>query len=194
MSKWVFRKEKYYRRNNWPEEIDGMVADFSDVTLEPSMGWCGGYIVNKESCEEIKEGAEMSDGCKWCDRQGDWRVDCVFWGPGNTSVKSYTQEMKAQVKYCPVCGKSIKPRLTAKQVEILKALKVLGFNYVAKNTDEDESVVAFESKPHKGRVCWDNFDGRYLLITQEWICCLVSWADTEPLDILQTLRDNGVDA
>ena len=50
---------------------------------------------------------EKFPGCKWCHGKGGWRVDCVFWGPGGCSTKSYTQEMKNKVSFCPVCGRRL---------------------------------------------------------------------------------------
>ena len=50
-------------------------------------------------------------GCKWCcGRKGGWRIDCVFWGPGKINIRSYTQEMKSQVRYCPICGDDLQKR------------------------------------------------------------------------------------
>lgn len=200
MSKWVFRKEKYCKNGGifqgqiWVDEMDGREIDFAE-SVKRDFRMFEGHLIYRQWCEKIKEGAEMSDGCKWCDRQGDWRVDCVFWGPGNTSVKSYTQEMKAQVKYCPVCGKSIKPRLTAEQVEVLKALLLFDMNWLCK--ENIGGVFAYNAKPFKRGNGWHGGRDTVAVYPREKlrpVSSLVSWADPEPLDIVQTLRDNGVDA
>lgn len=61
------------------------------------------YLADRDAQRKM-EAKLAPKGCKWCRREGLWRVDSVFWGPGSLTLRSYTQEMKSQIKFCPVCG------------------------------------------------------------------------------------------
>lgn len=90
-----------------------------------------------------------------------------------------------------------KPRLTAEQVTKLKALVVLGFVYLA--IDRDGSVYAYQIKPSKKHNQWvgTEFNEPFAMLNKsdirETLYPLVSWADPEPLDIVKTLRENGIE-
>ena len=86
-----------------------------------------------------------------------------------------------------------KSRLTEEQVKRLRALIALEAMYLAKN--KDGSVGAFVNKPTKNALYWNTNDSYvfYLSIVGTCLSELVSWEDPEPLDIVQTLRDAGVE-
>ena len=86
-----------------------------------------------------------------------------------------------------------RPRLTEEQVKRLRALIVLEAMYLAKN--KDGSVEAFTNKPTKNALYWNTNDSYvfYLSIVGTCLSDLVSWSDPAPLDIVQTLRDAGVE-
>lgn len=81
--------------------------------------------------------------------------------------------------------------LTDKQVEIFKALNLLGFRYIAK--DADGAVYAFTERPGKGLEAWGG-NGEYFSVKVlrsgvfDAISSLVSWSDTEPLCIAEALE------
>jgi hypothetical protein len=81
-----------------------------------------------------------------------------------------------------------KPRLTAEQVEILKALWVLGFAWVWQQKD-NSFICAGTPKP---TMCdhgyWCGKENNVIKIDTKMFTL------SEPLDIAKTLRDNGVDA
>lgn len=85
------------------------------------------------------------------------------------------------------------PRLTEEQVKRLRALIALEAMYLAKN--KDGSVGAFINKPAKNALYWNTNDSYvfYLSIVGTCLSDLVSWSDPEPLDIVQVLRDAGVE-
>ena len=85
------------------------------------------------------------------------------------------------------------PRLTEEQVKRLRALIALEAMYLAKN--KDGSVGAFTRKPQRNALYWNTNDSYvfYLSIVGTCLSELVSWEDPEPLDIVQTLRDAGVE-
>lgn len=87
-----------------------------------------------------------------------------------------------------------KPRLTEEQVAQLKALVTLGFKWLAK--DENDEVAAFKRRPDKGREQWQD-GGEYIVLypfmPTNCVMDLPDWSDPEPLDIVQTLRDAGVE-
>lgn len=85
--------------------------------------------------------------------------------------------------------------LTDKQVEIFKALNLLGFRYIAK--DADGAVYAFTECPGKGLEAWGG-NGEYFSVKVlrsgvfDAISSLVSWSDTEPLNIAEALEQAEV--
>lgn len=81
--------------------------------------------------------------------------------------------------------------LTDKQVEIFKALNLLGFRYIAK--DSDGAVYAFTERPGKGLEAWGG-NGEYFSVkvlrseVSAAISPLVNWNDDEPLCIAEALE------
>jgi len=89
------------------------------------------------------------------------------------------------------------PKVTEEQVKELKALLVFGFYWLTK--DSGQNSYAYVSKPIKQIYDWDQdyldrAEQKYLRLP-EWlnVIDLVSWDDPAPLDIVQTLRANGVE-
>lgn len=84
-----------------------------------------------------------------------------------------------------------KSRLSAVQIEVLKALKVLGCKWMAK--DENGSCYGFTVKPMKSIGGW--YGGNYVFAdgVANSLSPLVSWSDPEPLNIVQTLKNAGVE-
>ncbi len=87
--------------------------------------------------------------------------------------------------------------LTDKQVEIFKALNLLGFRYIAQ--DSDGKVYAFTERPGKGLEAWGG-NGEYFDLKSKHIragvfdaiSSLVDWSDTEPLCIAEALEQAEV--
>ena len=81
--------------------------------------------------------------------------------------------------------------LTDKQVEIFKALNLIGFRYIAQ--DSDGAVYAFTERPGKGLEAWGG-NGEYFSVkvlrseVSAAISQLVEWSDTEPLCIAEALE------
>lgn len=89
--------------------------------------------------------------------------------------------------------------LTDKQVEILKALNLLGLNFMAQ--DSDGEVYAYTERPSKERVEWVedcellhlNLKSKHLRAgVFDAISPLVNWSDTEPLCIAEALEQAEV--
>lgn len=84
--------------------------------------------------------------------------------------------------------------LTDKQVEIFKALNLLGFSHIAQ--DSDGAVYAFTERPRRGSKTWlDNGSGfEYFNIktlrleVSAAVSPLVNWSDREPLCIAEALE------
>lgn len=85
--------------------------------------------------------------------------------------------------------------LTDKQVEIFKALNLLGFRYIAQ--DSDGKVYAFTERPRKGLLTWGGSGGYFDLNLKskyiragvfDAISSLVDWSDREPLNIALALE------
>lgn len=85
--------------------------------------------------------------------------------------------------------------LTDKQVEIFKALNLLGFRYIAQ--DSDGATYAFTVRPGKGLEAWSGNGGGFVLNLKskyiragvlDAISSLVDWSDTEPLCIAEALE------
>ena len=86
--------------------------------------------------------------------------------------------------------------LTDKQVEIFKALNLLGFKYIAK--DSDGKIYAYTDRPEKFQAIWFFAIGECITIKHlragvfDAISSLVSWSDTEPLCIAEALEQAEV--
>lgn len=88
--------------------------------------------------------------------------------------------------------------LTDKQVEIFKALNLIGFRYIAQ--DSDGKVYAFTERPRKGSKTWlcggscfNYFNLKYLRAEVfDAVSPFVSWSDTEPLCIAEALEQAEV--
>ena len=79
--------------------------------------------------------------------------------------------------------------LTDKQVEIFKALNLLGYKYIAQ--DKNKDIATYFSEPYKGRKSWEAGAFRLEIHSanaREVISPLVEWSDTEPLNIEEALE------
>lgn len=81
--------------------------------------------------------------------------------------------------------------LTDKQVEIFKALNLLGFRYIAQ--DSNTTILAYAQRPLKGPIVWNS--GERSLCFNDFkdevigiVSPLVSWSDEEPLNIVEALE------
>lgn len=88
--------------------------------------------------------------------------------------------------------------LTDKQVEIFKALNLLGFRYIAQ--DSNDAMYIYTDRPRKGSKAW-LYDGNcfeYFNIKVlrsevfDAISSLVDWSDREPLNIALALEQAEV--
>ena len=85
--------------------------------------------------------------------------------------------------------------LTDKQVDIFKALNLIGFRYIAQ--DSDGAVYAFTERPGKGLEAWGG-NGEYFSVKVlrsgvfDAISSLVDWSDREPLNIAWALEQAEV--
>ena len=75
------------------------------------------------------------------------------------------------------------PKYTDKQKEIFKALKVLGFNWIAR--DKDDEVVAFDTRPNKLTACWHTTNCKSSEFTNKTQLNFdfIKWEDEEPFEI-----------
>ena len=87
-----------------------------------------------------------------------------------------------------------KPRLTGEQVAELKALATLGLRYTTKS--RIGQIISHGNKPRKMETHWASersINEPGFIHVNEVLGNLVSWSDPEPLDIVQTLKDAGVE-
>lgn len=83
--------------------------------------------------------------------------------------------------------------LTAEQREVLKAMLLLGFKYIAK--DANGKTYIYTSRPIKGNVGWSYTGAEFISVTQlsgqaiTAISPLVEWEDKEPLNIKEALKN-----
>lgn len=85
------------------------------------------------------------------------------------------------------------PTHTDKQRELLKALNLLGFRYIAQ--DSNSSVCAYTEKPVKGDEMWVGSGGYFNFKYSRkdgyaTVSPLVEWSDDEPLNIEDILKNN----
>lgn len=78
--------------------------------------------------------------------------------------------------------------LTDEQLEILEALELLGYKYIAQ--DKNKDIATYFSEPYKGRKSWEAGAFRLEIHSnaREVISPLVEWEDTEPLCIAEALE------
>ena len=85
-----------------------------------------------------------------------------------------------------------KPRLTEKQIELLKALLLFSFHYLA--ADMNNSLFAYGDLPERSQFYW-YYSFNILIVgeAKKELLPLAPWDATKPLDIIQTLKDNNVE-
>lgn len=78
--------------------------------------------------------------------------------------------------------------LTDKQREILGALNLLGYKYIAH--DKNKDIATYFSEPYKGRKQWEAGAFRLEIHSnaREVISSLVNWSDDKPLCIAEALE------
>ena len=79
--------------------------------------------------------------------------------------------------------------LTDEQLEILEALDLLGYKYIAQ--DKNKDIATYFSEPYKGRKSWEAGAFRLEIHSanaREVISPLVNWSDTEPFCIAEALE------
>lgn len=79
--------------------------------------------------------------------------------------------------------------LTDEQLEILEALDLLEYKYIAQ--DKNKDIATYFSEPYKGRKSWEAGAFRLEIHSanaREVISPLVNWSDTEPLCIAEALE------
>jgi hypothetical protein len=87
-----------------------------------------------------------------------------------------------------------KPRLSEEQVRQLRALVTIGCLWLVQ--DDDESTYALVSTPHKSKEPWYSRAGGFQISVDSPTACLIELvksSDPEPLDIVATLKANGVE-
>jgi hypothetical protein len=87
-----------------------------------------------------------------------------------------------------------RPRLTEEQVRQMQALVTLGFRWLIKNNDC--SAYAYSYMPERMDEWWNGLNAEVQLFIDMptgVLYNLVSWSDPEPLDIVATLKANGVE-
>lgn len=211
MSKWVFRKELYEKNpknqtnlQHWAEKIDGDEIEFRGENPTSHKG----YEIHRDWCEEIKEVA-MKTRMHEILGVEPGEVFAVEGYKGEFYLDDYGHLVGFKGAYGTPSGVLVvavnfgiirKPRLTAEQLYALEALyRVFGAEWLCKDKDAFPATM-YNEKPKKSprtnEFIW--MSGcelrQELYYEKAKLRDLVSWADTEPLDILKTLRDNGVDA
>ena len=84
-------------------------------------------------------------------------------------------------------------KVTERQKEILKALYVLGFRWIAKDK-VDDFMFAYEEKPFKKNSKWWEIEkgsciNDYDLKSLKELSNLVNWEDSEPLEIEKAIKE-----
>lgn len=134
-----------------------------------------------EYVHEVKRMCETFDKCKNCEGCPLAKKSCKIFDVTPDHIKRVQAWSDAHPEIT----------LTDKQVEIFKALNLLGFRYIAQ--DSDGKVYAFTERPGKGLEAWGG-NGEYFSIkvlrseVSAAISALVNWSDTEPLNIAEALE------
>lgn len=78
----------------------------------------------------------------------------------------------------------VKHELSEKEIEVLKALKVLGLNWIAR--DEDNILYAYDSKPIKSSLGYDIL-GNWFHLNKD-LFSFITWQDEEATNIEELLK------
>lgn len=78
-------------------------------------------------------------------------------------------------------------KLTDKEIEILKALKVLGYEFLSRDGVDYDSLYAYSEKPYKAGDYWIIDAGDYLKINSDFLD-FIKWEDKEPKNIDDLLK------
>ena len=119
-----------------------------------------------------------------------WGEECLMFNlPCISAWEPVSQGLLCSVIFAAPSGIiHLPPPLTDEQMEQLRALFTIGYLYLAK--DKDETVYAYEMRPHKVCKAWyyENGDS-YMLCTKQTVCLnsLVAYSDPEPYDIGKAL-------
>lgn len=84
-------------------------------------------------------------------------------------------------KYLTLIWERKEIELTKEQIKILKALKTLGFNYIAR--DKDYDLYAHMNKPHKDNIEWNNDSSLMPLDFLTVGFDFIKWSDDDPTKI-----------
>lgn len=137
-----------------------------------------------EYAHEAKRMCETFDNCSTC--------PCPLYGMSCGHLEITAEHIRRVQEWSDNHPETV---LTDKQVEIFKALNLIGFRYIAK--DADGAVYAFTERPGKGLEAWGG-NGEYFSVKVlrsgvfDAISSLVEWSDTEPLNIAEALEQAEV--
>lgn len=87
--------------------------------------------------------------------------------------------------------------LSKKEIRVLKALHILGFEYIARDNDEDSLLFAYYSKPvkkqsywhHNEDTTWSFIDHSYCI--DSYLFSFIQFEDEKPTVIKDLLKTKG---
>ena len=78
--------------------------------------------------------------------------------------------------------------MTSREIEILKALKVLGFRFLARDTNAH--LFAYYDKPYKLPHYWVLDNSENIMVNSD-LFDFIKWTDEEPIKIDDLLKENN---
>lgn len=130
-----------------------------------------------EYAHEAKRMCETFDNCSTC--------PCPLYGMSCGHLEITAEHINRVQAWSDAHPETV---LTDKQREILGALNLLGYKYIAH--DKNKDIATYFSEPYKGRKQWEAGAFRLEIHSnaREVISSLVNWSDTEPLCIAEALE------
>lgn len=130
-----------------------------------------------EYAHEAKRMCETFDNCSTC--------PCPLYGMSCGHLEITAEHINRVQAWSDAHPETV---LTDKQREILGALNLLGYKYIAH--DKNKDIATYFSEPYKGRKQWEAGAFRLEIHSnaREVISSLVNWSDDKPLCIAEALE------
>ncbi len=151
----------------------------------------------KDFLHELKRASEWcrkmsASECKECEmiRRGSSCFLGFARNLDNISENQFDYVIEKTQKWSDGHPEPPKRELTEDERNILKAFKILGFTYIA--ADSNGYVWAYISKPLKGERMWCNVSANYasdVCKIEKFFGGIVSWKDEEPAKIEDLLKE-----
>lgn len=205
-------KVKYHNRISVSDYTLNQAKERVEFLNETFKG-CNAHMVKIREKEKMKKN-ELKSGMIVEYRDGEKRLvidNDLIGDDGHSSLSNFNDDLKHilysdldiikvyKYKYTYIFSELLKDdnlnliwerkeiKLTDKEIEILKALKVLGYEFLSRDGVDYDSLYAYSEKPYKAGDYWIIDAGDYLKINSDFLD-FIKWEDKEPKNIDDLLK------